>query len=287
MNIEAYQEKLSSIFSIQYKDETCPPNTLPHIHDAYELLLVLSPQVCCSINNKDYIVQQNSILIFNNTDLHQIKLMGSERYIRYVIYFEPEFIAHMSTMQTQLLECFYNRAFDSPRILPLTTEELMQIRSLIEQIQAVQEGKKDAYGYDLLLHTRLAELLVSVNRLYRSYHGITDHQLPPDYRQFYRLLDYVHQHLDERITLETLAAQFYLSKRFVSQIFHKVVGMSLGEYVVRCRIMRATILLSNGLRVEEVCEQTGFQNLSHFSRTFKKYIGISPKQYSVSHISNN
>ena len=132
----------------------------------------------------------------------------------------------------------------------------------------------------LLLRIRLAEILIYVNKLYREYHGITEKRF--DQELFYKVLDYIHGHLDEKITLDTLTEAFGIPAREASRLFHSAAGMSLGEYVIKCRVMLATDALAQGMRVEAVCEKVGFQNLSHFSRTFKKYMGLSPKQYAKS-----
>lgn len=279
MQTEDYRQKFNRLFDIQFKNT--PPAPLPHIHDVYEMMLVLSQGVFCNVNNRRYAVPCGAILIFNNMDLHGISVEKDAPYVRYVTYFQPGFIAHLSTMQTQLLECFFYRPFDTPWILPLTNEQRSQFRMLLDQTISVQQGASDTYGYDLLLQMRLAEVLICANRFYREYHGLSEQQI--SVKPFYEMLHYIHQHLDEKITLESLSKQFYLTKRDSSRLFHQAAGMSLGEYVVKCRVDRAANALIQGIRVDEVCEKVGFRNLSHFSRTFKKYMGLSPKQYAKAH----
>lgn len=275
MQIEDYRQKFDRFFDIQFKKT--PPSPLPHIHDVYEIMLVLSQGISCYINNQRHQIPYGSILIFNNMDLHGIIAANTTSYIRYVTYFQPGFIAHLSTVQTQLLECFYYRPFDNPWILPLSEEQCIQFQMLLNQTVSAQRGDPDIYGHDLMLQMRLVELLICVNKFYREYHGLTGQQI--SLKPFYEMLYYIHQHLDEKITLESLSKQFYITKRDSSRLFYKATGMSAGEYVVKCRIERAADALLQGMRVDEVCEKVGFQNLSHFSRTFKKHMGLSPKQY--------
>ncbi|MDD6175079.1 MAG: AraC family transcriptional regulator [Firmicutes bacterium] len=279
MQTEDYRQKFDRLFDIQLKKT--PPAPLPHIHDVYEIMLVLSQGVFCNVNNRRYTVPCGSVLIFNNMDLHGISVEKDASYIRYVTYFQPGLVAHLSTIQTQLFECFLYRPFDTPWLLPLNKEQCSQFRMLLDQTISVQQGASDAYGYDLLLQMRLAELLICVNRFYREYHGLTEEQI--SVKPFYEMLHYIHRHLEEEITLESLSKQFYLPKRETSRLFRKAAGMSLGEYVVKCRLDRAANALIQGMRVDEVCAKVGFRNLSHFSRTFKKYMELSPKQYARAH----
>jgi len=281
MQANMYWQKLEYPFLISRKVST-PPELRPHIHDAYEIMLILSEGIFCEINNQLYSAPSSSLILFNNMDLHQIITPENGSYDRYVVYFEPEFVAHLSTMQAQLLECFYRRPFDNPWILPLNAENCQQLQVLLDRTLAAQQESANAYGHELLLQLQMAELLIFVNRLYREQHGILNKSL--DASPFFEMLNYIHQHLGEKLTLESMEKQFYIPKKDISNLFYKVTGASLGEYITKCRLSKATDALVQGMRVEAVCEMVGFQNLSHFSRTFKKYMGCSPKQYAIRHL---
>ena len=56
-------------------------------------------------------------------------------------------------------------------------------------------------------------------------------------------------------------------------------GTTPNQYIINCRVQKAKELLLNGASVERACAESGFNNLSHFSRIFKSKVGQSPKQY--------
>ena len=95
-----------------------------------------------------------------------------------------------------------------------------------------------------------------------------------------RSLSYIDTHLSERITLNDIADSCGLTTFAFSRGFKKTFGITFQEYLIRLRIDRAQQLLANPrLSVTEVAGEAGFGDLSHFTRTFRRYVGTSPSSY--------
>ncbi|CQR57269.1 response regulator transcription factor [Paenibacillus riograndensis] len=93
------------------------------------------------------------------------------------------------------------------------------------------------------------------------------------------MIEYIHTHYAEDITLEHLASQLYISKNYLNQLFKKVTGETFTNYVIRVRIEKAKTLLQGGSHlIYEVSEMVGYQNVPYFSTLFKKYCGVSPSE---------
>ncbi|CAM3091590.1 response regulator transcription factor [Paenibacillus lupini] len=93
------------------------------------------------------------------------------------------------------------------------------------------------------------------------------------------MIEYVHVHYAEDITLEQLASQLYISKNYLNQLFKKVTGETFTNYVIRVRIEKAKVLLLEGKHlIYEVSEMVGYQNVPYFTTLFKKYCGITPSE---------
>lgn len=91
------------------------------------------------------------------------------------------------------------------------------------------------------------------------------------------MIEYIHEHYAEDITLDKMASQLYISKNYLNQLFKKVTGETLTNYVIRVRIEKAKTLLKDGNHlIYEVSEMVGYQNVPYFSTLFKKYCGVSP-----------
>ena len=93
-------------------------------------------------------------------------------------------------------------------------------------------------------------------------------------------INYVDFHYMEALSLESLAARFAVNKNYLSNRFHKEVGMTLTDYINQTRIHRAVRLLEKTpLPLQEIAEQCGFSDANYFTRIFKKVNGMSPNEY--------
>ncbi|OPH58918.1 hypothetical protein BC351_21490 [Paenibacillus ferrarius] len=91
---------------------------------------------------------------------------------------------------------------------------------------------------------------------------------------------YIEQHYAEDITVAQVADVLHLSSNYLSNLFKMETGMRFVEYVNRCRIRKAKLLLRDvSLKVYEVAEKTGFQETSYFCKVFKELEGKTVKEY--------
>lgn len=91
---------------------------------------------------------------------------------------------------------------------------------------------------------------------------------------------YIQNHVDERLTLNEVAAVFGLSPNYLSVLFKKTCGTGFSEYITQMKIGRAkTMLLEQDLKVYEVADQLGFESAFYFSKVFKKVVGMSPREF--------
>ncbi|WP_398311359.1 helix-turn-helix transcriptional regulator [Zoogloea sp.] len=91
----------------------------------------------------------------------------------------------------------------------------------------------------------------------------------------------IHERLHEDISLKDLAELACISKDHFLRAFRDTVGQTPYHYLLSQRLERAKMLLREepGVPVAEVARRCGFKNLSHFSATFRRMTGISPKGY--------
>jgi AraC-like DNA-binding protein len=271
------------LFSVKHKISRTNEKKTFHIHDAFELLLNLSEGICCRVGDGVYPLKKNTLLIFNNMDLHHLSILkpGSVSN-RYVLYFQPEFISAFSSAKTDLLECFYLRPVADPCVLPLPEEKAAELVELYEElIQAEGETGARDYGGDLLVKFLLGKLLIKVNLAYREAHRITTVSPGGNRWRVYGIINFIHKNYFEDLSLDTLAKKFNINKFYLCALFKNVTGMSPARYLINCRMLKAKELLMKDYSVEEVCDLAGFNNLPHFSRSFKQHTGRSPKQYQL------
>lgn len=94
-------------------------------------------------------------------------------------------------------------------------------------------------------------------------------------------IQYIEDHFVENMKLSDLTNHVSLSTSYFSALFKRTTGIGVIEYLNQTRIRKATeIFASHGdYSVSEVAYMVGFDNLSYFSKIFKKYEGMTPAEY--------
>ncbi|MCR5268247.1 MAG: response regulator [Lachnospiraceae bacterium] len=93
-------------------------------------------------------------------------------------------------------------------------------------------------------------------------------------------LHYMREHYDQKLLLSDVADEIYVSQWHLSKLLNKETGQSFSEIMNGIRIEKAKELLKDpSLRISDIAESVGFQDLPHFSRVFKKIAGVSANEY--------
>lgn len=91
---------------------------------------------------------------------------------------------------------------------------------------------------------------------------------------------YIKAHLSEKINLESLADMVFLSPGYLSLIFKQSTGDTVSHYIISQRIDEAKRLLeTTNMKVNQICEKVGIDNVSYFGQQFKMFCGMSPSEY--------
>lgn len=99
-------------------------------------------------------------------------------------------------------------------------------------------------------------------------------------KNIYNCIDIINKHLYEDISLSKISMLINLSPQYISSLFKKEVCVSLSEYILRRKIDEAKYLLTHtNYSILEVSTLLCFNDQSYFTRTFKRFTGITPKKY--------
>lgn len=94
------------------------------------------------------------------------------------------------------------------------------------------------------------------------------------------ILNYIHEHYDERITLQDLSAFACLNEAYLSRLFKMETKKTINGYINELRIYKAKELLkSPNIMVKEVAQLVGIKDQLYFNRVFKKFCGENPTDY--------
>jgi AraC-like DNA-binding protein len=98
-----------------------------------------------------------------------------------------------------------------------------------------------------------------------------------------RVCEFIGAHFADNLSLEDLSRVACLSPFHFQRLFLKSAGVSPHEYLIQARVKKAAGLLIEGHSIAGTAIDTGFADQSHFSRSFKRIMGITPGRYLLLH----
>lgn len=159
------------------------------------------------------------------------------------------------------------------------TELATTINKLIRECMSYSVTK------DALADLALQELLIRIVQTQTVQRIDTPGTLDTN-SAIYIITEYIRENITTNISLKELSDKACMSTTSFYRYFKKELGMSPIEFILNEKIRQAKKLLKNpGIQINEVCFMAGFDDCNYFIRLFKKYEGITPKQYQLLQVS--
>lgn len=92
-------------------------------------------------------------------------------------------------------------------------------------------------------------------------------------------IHYMRENLDKNVTVTDLAKHVYLSGSYFANLFKKVTGTTLINYMNGLRIEKAKEMLLDDKQVQEVAIHLGYEDRSYFTDVFKRHVGMTPTEF--------
>lgn len=276
---EARQKMNQKSFEVFHSYNNTPVQVDYHSHDFYEILVFISGIVTYIIEGTTYHLRPGDILLTSNRELHKPIVKPGKPYERFVVWIQESYfreIAGMSEEYTDVSACFNCSNKQHYNLLHPSSKLLQSVFEILDNLLLLQSDS--GYGTALLKNCLMGELLVYLNRSYRN----TTVEVGRNVEYNERISDilyYINQNLCEPLTLNALAEQFFVSKYHLTREFQAFTGFSLHQYIIKKRLIAAKILLQQGYTVKEAFLNSGFGDYSHFSRSFQREFGLSPRAY--------
>ena len=96
------------------------------------------------------------------------------------------------------------------------------------------------------------------------------------------LADKITSHPEQGLSIETLAADIFVSKYYLIRKFKSSIGMTPHQFCIQNRIRKSQGMLDEEKTVSRIAAEMGFYDQSHFDKAFQRIVGISPSEYARS-----
>ena len=266
------QNMNTSTFEIFHYLDPSTRHMEAHYHDFYEIFFFIDGDVDYWIDGSLYRLAPGDILLIHPTELHKpVPAAKIERYERIVLWINKSYI---SEIENGILEgCFDKDRPTYNKVLRLPEGKKQQLFSLALNL-CEEYGSKDFAG-EVSAYSLLLQLLVQINRLSHSNTQVDSKKFSTP-TLISDILSYINDHYAEKLTLDSIANHFFVSKYYLSHEFKDAVNTSLYRYIIMKRLNAAYTFLQEGYSANEACHMCGFGNYSVFFRAFKAEFGISP-----------
>lgn len=268
-------EDLNPTFLYTWKGTRHEDELSYHCHDHLEVAFVLSGSGKYHIEGEKYDIQEGDLIIFNPGIRHQA-LFVKEAEVP-----TTEFFVGFSDIQLAGFCANYLPTPNGEYILHTTGE----LRQKLFRICSSMETEKTTCreGRYFMLKAYLIQLLVLVIREQSEPEAVSRGFAFESTNKKYvveRLLNYFEDHYSEKISLDQIAENMYLSPFYISKIFKSETGDTPIRHLINIRLEKARELLGNGYdgSIQEVAALVGYDDAYHFSKLFKKRYGITPSQ---------
>ena len=270
------QYMLSQDFEIYYYNDHNLSQVNLHSHDYYEFYFFLEGNVSIQIGNEKYPVQYGDIMLVpphfpHRPIIHSMKtpyrrfvFWISQEYCNHLLHISPDYAFLMQYVQVSKNYIFHNDQITFNAVQS-------KILRLIEEMQS------DRFGRDAQITLCVNDLVLHLNRLV---HERINPKLRNEESSLYqRLTEYIEDHLEENLSLEKLAEEFFVSKYYIAHVFKDNLGMSIHQYITKKRLALCKEAILGKMSIKETYQTFGFGDYSSFYRAFKKEYGISPKDF--------
>lgn len=235
-----------------------------HFHDYYVIGFIERGKRYLMCKNQEYIINPGDMVIFNPGDIHTCEQIEDSPLYYRSINIQPDILCKAVYEITGL---DYKPYFTKNVIYQSElTNSLKELHGMI--LKAEKDFVKEELY--LFLIGQLNQEIGDTN---------TESLLLNQDNEFKSVCEYLELNYSRTITLDELCKLEGLSKYHFLRSFTQKKGITPYSYLETIRISKAKKMLEQGVLPVKAALQTGFSDQSHFSNFFKRFIGLTPKQY--------
>lgn len=253
----------------------------PHWHYFAEILYMLEGAAELHAGEERYVLNEGELFLIHPTAVHSIYSAdgGAPKYA--VIKFDINRLSLTPAYAPKLRSIFRyaQQAGGRVRFDPAAAKDMDCGRIFLN---CISETNGRRYGCDLVLQAHLYSLLMGIVRCWIADGMTIDSRRVPaeDSHGVEDVTEYIDRSLGEELRVEKIAAVCGMSYSGFAKKFRELYGMSCKEYIERMRIYKVEeFLMFTDFDLNYISQETGFSDCSHLIKSFKKYRGVTPKQF--------
>lgn len=234
-----------------------------HTHYEFELYVNLSGDVSFLVENNLYELKRGDVIIARPGEYHHCVYKSDALHKHFWILFD-------CNKNKEILD-FLHEGFCENYISPqgVLREELITLCYALRNGSMTDEEK--IYTFFRIF----AILKQSRQALSKTYSVLS--------QELHKIINYIDRHIDEEITVSSMAKALYISQSTLERRFKKELNLTPSEYIRKKKLLLAAQLLREGQSVLNAGLSVGYNDTSYFIELFKRYHSVTPHRYKKNH----
>ena len=234
-----------------------------HAHEYYyHLVYIISGRCSFTINGQPYTLSDNMLTIAKPGEIFSWCNNSEQPVTTYEVKF--------SILDDELREAIGK--------LPPIIFSTLFVKTLLEKIANERDSRREDFAEYISIYLNV--LLYDLKR--EEVPGTSSDKRVEENKSPVQIVSsYIEEHYgDDDLSLGKIAEAIGFNKSYLATAFKQGAGITVNEYIYRARVYKSCELIAySDLPLAEVGSMTGFKNVQHFNRVFKKHIGIPPGEY--------
>ena len=250
-----------------------------HCHDFIEIVIILKGKGHFIINDEKVLVSEGNVLILNPGTYHR-SIPDSPHTLTecYLAFTDVDFV----NAPRNFFPFFHGQKMLG-KLPERVKKEIFQLCCSIDR-----ESQSRNPGRYFMLKAYLIQVICLLLRFDRQeeiadQHCLAGYEFKSPNKKYVvqQIMKYMENHYKEKISLDQIAENMYLSPFYISKLFKSETGDTPINYLISLRMEKAKELLDQNstLSVQEAAAAVGYEDAYHFSKLFKKFYGLSPLYY--------
>ncbi len=250
-----------------------------HWHEKAEILVITKGEALIHLGGEVCQVRENIICIVPSNQFHFLTCELHKRLDFFAIVFHMDFLGGLGNdiVRKKYLEPCLSSAAACRVINPGDAWEY-QLLWCLDSIREAFHAKE--YAYELSIKIRLLEalhlLVINIVHDRNTAENISDHRVVT----VQSMMEYLRRNYDSDITLDQLEREFGLSRGYICRLFRSITNRSPFGYLNDYRIQQSLDFLEHSDdEIGVVASRSGFNNISYYNRTFRRYMHMTPSEF--------
>ena len=255
-------------FLYVHKRGTNFKSSAPHTDkDAFTAFMLLKGDIDFMVEGKKISLHAYDVMIVNNNEQHHSIIKENSEIDFVFLTINLDFFLKNDCIAFS--DMVFNRMIGTNNIISSENVKENYIDDIFKRLEMYISQENVCVT---VVKCVIIELLYNLNNQIAKA-SVTKH----GYTKIKDVLEYINEHLTEKISLDTIANEFFFTKQYLCRFFKQQTGFTIKKYIAYKRIVLMRELCSKGISLSEASLKVGFNSYSSFYRTYLKIMNETPK----------